>query len=83
MNSRLAAAATLTTVLIACGCASTDGADTKQATQPTELVYRTGSNIPIRDKTPLTKEEREKQSEQSRRALQQMQTTGAGNPKIN
>ena len=83
MNSRLAATAALTTVLIASGCASTDGADTKQTAQPAELVYRTGSNIPVRDKTPMTKEEREKQTEDSRRALQQMQTTGAGNPKIN
>ena len=81
MNSRLAAMAALTTFLIASGCASTDGTDTKQATQPTELVYRTGSNIPVRDKTPMTKEEKEKQSEDSRRALQQMQTTGAGVPK--
>ena len=31
----------------------------------------------------MTKEEREKQAEDSRRALQQMQTTGAGNPKVN
>jgi hypothetical protein len=84
MNSRLAAAAVaLTTVLVtASGCASTEAAGTQQA-QPTELVYRTGSNIPVRDKTPMTKEEKEKQAEDSRRALQQMQTTGAGNPKIN
>lgn len=83
MNSRLAAAAALMTVLIASGCASADGTNTQQATQPAELVYRTGSNIPIRDKTPLTKEEKERQAEDSRRALQQMQTTGAGNPKVN
>jgi hypothetical protein len=30
----------------------------------------------------MTKEEKEKQAEDSRRALQQMQTTGAGNPKL-
>jgi len=83
MNSRLAAAAALMTVLIATGCASADGANTSQAAQPAELVYRTGSNIPIRDKTPMTKEEKEKQAEDSRRALQQIQTTGAGNPKVN
>jgi len=81
MNSRLAAAAALMTVLLASGCASTDAGDTQQATQPVELVYRTGSNIAVRDKTPMTKEEKEKQAEASRRALQQMQTTGAGNPK--
>jgi len=81
MNSRLSAAAALT-VLIASGCASTDGTTTQQATQPAELVYRTGSNIPVRDKTPITKEEKDKQAEDSRRALQQMQTTGIGNPKL-
>ena len=83
MNSRLAAAAALMTVLIASGCASTEAADPKQAAPATELVYRTGSNIPVRDKTPMTKEERERQGEESRRALQQMQTTGAGNPRTN
>jgi len=30
----------------------------------------------------MTKEEKEKQAEESRRSLQQMQTTGAGNPKL-
>jgi len=30
----------------------------------------------------VTKEEKEKQAEESRRALQQMQSTGAGNPKL-
>jgi hypothetical protein len=83
MNSRLAAAAALMTFLIASGCASTDGADTKQTTAAPELVYRTGSNIPVRDKTPLTKEEKEKRAEDSRRVLQQMQTTDIGNPKAN
>ena len=83
MNSRLAASAALMTVLVAAGCASTDATDNKQAAQPAELVYRTGSNIPVRDKTPMTKEEKEKQAEDSRRALQQMQTTGAGNPRTN
>ena len=83
MNSRLAASVALTSVLIASGCASTDATDNKQAAQPAELVYRTGSNIPVRDKTPMTKEEKEKQADESRRAMQQMQTTGAGNPKTN
>ena len=83
MNSRLVASTVLMSVLIASGCASTDANDNKQAAQPAELVYRTGSNIPVRDKTPITKEEKEKQAEDSRRALQQMQTTGAGNPRTN
>jgi hypothetical protein len=63
------------------GCASTDAPATEQTSAP-ELVYRTGSHIPVRDKTPMTKEEKEKQAEESRRTLQQMQTTGAGNPKL-
>jgi len=80
MNSRLAAAVLTTVLATVSGCASTEAAGTQQATPPTELVYRTGSNIPVRDKTPLTKEEKEKRAEDSRRALQQMQTTGAGAP---
>ena len=81
MNSRLAAAAALMTVfLTASGCASTETAGT-QPVERSEPVYRTGSNIPVRDKTPMTKEEKEKMAEDSRRALQQMQTTGAGIPK--
>jgi hypothetical protein len=82
MNSRLAAAAALMTVLIASGCASTDGADTKQAPERAEPVYRTGSNIRVRDQRPLTKEEKEKLTEESQQALQQMQTTGTANPSI-
>jgi len=38
-----------------------------------EPVYRTGSNIRVRDKRPMTKEEKEAQAEESRRALQQIQ----------
>ena len=85
MNSRLAASAALMTALFASGCASTDGAitDNKQADLKPEPVYRTGSNIPVRDKTPMTKEEKEKLADDSRRAMQQMQTTGIGNPKAN
>ncbi|MEP7100719.1 MAG: hypothetical protein ABI781_09435 [Burkholderiales bacterium] len=66
--------------VLATGCASVP----QDAAQPqaggSELVYRTGSNIPVRDKTPATKEEKEKQSEESRRTMQQMQSTGAGTP---
>jgi hypothetical protein len=64
------------------GCATSTSAPDAEQTPATELVYRTGSHIPIRDRTPMTKEEKEKQAEDSRRALQQMQTTGAGNPKL-
>ena len=73
MNSRLATAVALTAaLLIACGCASTETAGTQQAERP-EPVYRTGSNIRVRDKTPVTKEEKERQAEDSRRWLQETQ----------
>jgi hypothetical protein len=74
MNSRLAAATVaLTTVLvIASGCASTETAGAQPA-ERAEPVYRTGSNIRVREKTPMTKEEKEAQAEESRRALQQIQ----------
>jgi hypothetical protein len=74
MNSRLAAAAmALTTVLMtATGCASTETAGAQPA-ERVEPVYRTGSNIRVRDKTPMTKEEKEAQAEESRRGLQQIQ----------
>jgi hypothetical protein len=66
------------------GCAApADPGKPAETYRPDELVYRTGSRIPIRDKTPMTKEEKQKQTEESQRALQQMQTTGAGNPRIN
>lgn len=76
MNSPLAAAAALTTVLIASGCAGTDLA-TANASPREEPVYRTGSNIPLRDKAPMTNEEKEKRAEESRGALQQMPTSAA------
>ena len=62
------------------GCAGADTAATVQ-NGPAELVYRTGSNIPIRNATPLTPEEKQKQAEESQRSMQQMQRTGAGTPK--
>jgi len=68
--------------LLAVGCASAPQDAAQSQTSSSELVYRTGSHIPLRDKTPMTKEEKEKQAEESRRSLQQMQTTGAGNPKL-
>jgi len=71
-----------TAVAALAGCATSTVAPDAEQTPATDLVYRTGSHIPIRDKTPMTKEEKEKQAEDSRRALQQMQTTGAGNPKL-
>ena len=61
------------------GCASVDAPAT-EPTPATELIYRTGSNIPIRDRTPLTKEEKEQRAEESKRMLESMQRTGAGVP---
>ena len=83
MNLRLSAwAVAVLGALSAAGCASTDGAASEQQ-QParTELVYRTGSNIPVREKA-LTPEEKAKQAEDSQRTMQQMQATGAGKPKL-
>jgi len=82
MQTRLAAVAALIMILTASGCAGTDPA-TVNTSQRDELVYRTGSNIPVRGKTPMTPEEKEKQAEEARRTFQQMQTTGAGNPRVN
>lgn len=62
--------------LLAVGCTSAP----PEASPPqagSEPVYRTGSRIPLRDKTTLTKEEKEQQAEELRRSMQQMQTTGA------
>ena len=82
MHSLLAAAAALTTtVLIASGCASAPDDGTTAGQARTELVYRTGSNIPVRERVPLSQEEKDKKAEDSKRMLQQMQTTGAGSSK--
>lgn len=78
MKFIILAAATATAAALA-GCASTETAPAAQA-QPAELVYRTGSNIPVRSRTPVTQEEKDKQTEDSKRALESMQRTGAGNP---
>lgn len=67
--------------VLAVGCASVPE-DASQSQTSSELVYRTGSHIPVRDKTPMTKEEKEKQADEARRTMQQMQTTGAGSPKL-
>jgi hypothetical protein len=63
------------TVLMA-GCAApTDNAQAPQATRD-EPVYRTGSNIPVRNATPLTAEEKERQAEAARSALRTSPTPG-------
>jgi hypothetical protein len=66
--------------MLAAGCAAGPETDAQRQNGSEELVYRTGSHIPVRDKTPMTKEEKERQADESRRTLQQMQSTGAGNP---
>ena len=58
------------------GCAST-GAPATAQTESSELTYRTGSNIPIRTATPMTKEEKERQAEESKRSLEAAQRGGA------
>ena len=78
MKAVLILTAAVTTMLV--GCANVDTAGTQQ-NGPAELVYRTGSHIPIRNATPLTPEEKQKQAEDSQRSMQQMQRTGAGTPK--
>jgi len=74
---------TLLASMLAAGCASGPQDAGPAPAGGGELVYRTGSNIPVRDKTPMTAEEKEKRAEESRRTMEQMRSTGAGNPKTN
>jgi hypothetical protein len=84
MTSFLTAAAALTTtVLIASGCASTGTATTATNAAQGEPVYRTGSNIPMRDKSAMTKEEQERQAAESQRASQPTQAAGSGASRTN
>lgn len=62
--------------ILAAGCASTESTSTNDA-PASELVYRTGSNIPIRDAKPLTKEEKERQAEDAQRMLSRPVGSGA------
>lgn len=64
--------------ILAAGCASTESNTTNDAAPASQLVYRTGSNIPIRDSKPLTKEEKERQAEDAQRTLSR--PVGAGAP---
>lgn len=74
MKSSLTVAVALSAVLFAAGCASTDAPADPNAPPPSQREYRTGSNIPVRDKsaTQLTPEEKEKQAQQARDTLDQM-----------
>lgn len=51
------------------GCASTETAPGAEPKPVTERVYRTGSNIPVRDPVQLTPEEKERQAEAARNSL--------------
>ena len=53
------------------GCATTDAPADAQPT-PEARQYRTGSNIPVRETVPLTPEEKEKQRQDAREALDKL-----------
>ena len=74
MTHRLHAAALLLATLAVSGCASTTAPTAADA--PVQREYRTGSNIPIRDATPLTKAERERQAEAGRTLIHNSQQGG-------
>lgn len=66
-------------LLALAGCAATPDKPAEDKVPASELVYRTGSNIPVRQ-APLSKEEKERQSEEAKRTMESMQRTGAGVP---
>lgn len=66
-------------VAVLSGCADAPVANADDQNAPTELVYRTGSNIPVRTKA-LTKEEKEQRTEESKRTMESLQRTGPGAP---
>jgi hypothetical protein len=55
-----ATVALATMVLVGAGCAT--GGSTTASEPPAERVYRTGSNIPVRDHTSQTADDKAKQS---------------------
>lgn len=73
-------AATGAALLSLYGCAATaDAANTEpHAKAYEEPTYRTGSNIPVRDKTPMTEQEKADKTAAAQRTLEQMRQTGAG-----
>ena len=80
MKSILLSALLLGSMLAGCASGPQDAVD-PQASRG-ELTFRTGSNIPVRDK-PMSKEDKEKQTEESRRALDDLQTIRGGALKTN
>lgn len=76
----LSFASSLAVALGATACATAD-----DPSQPVERrpagEYRTGSNIPVRDKAPpLTEEQRQRQAEELRRTQQNQSTGQSGRP---
>jgi len=76
LSAAVAAASVSIVTVLATGCASTPADPDAKPAQPREIVYRTGSNIPLRDARPLTKEEKDAQAEDAQRFLSR--PTGAG-----
>jgi hypothetical protein len=72
--------AALALAALAAGCAAPDDpVATAERRGPVE--YRTGSNIPVREKAaPLTEEQRQRQVDELRRAQQNQSTATSGRP---
>ena len=67
--SALAFASASIVTLIATGCASAPADPNAKPEPAREVVYRTGSNIPVRDVRPQTKEEKDAEAEAAQRYL--------------
>lgn len=76
MHSFTSALPSTLACLLFVGCASSTAPSSDNAAAAPELVYRTGSHIPIKDAQPMTKEAREKQAETTRAALERQQRGG-------
>jgi hypothetical protein len=61
----------LTLLAAIAGCASTEPPPGAQPTPETKQ-YRTGSNLPVKDAVPLTPEEKEKQRQDAREAIDKL-----------
>ena len=82
MNPRtvLSFAAALAAGLLSTACATADDPSRPVERRPAGEI-RTGSNIPVRDKTPpLTEEQRQRQAEELRRVQQNQSTGQSGRP---
>ena len=79
MKSSVFAAAVLSALMLFAGCANTSDPATPP-TPTTERVYRTGSNIPVKDPTPLTPQAKEKQAEAAPAPLSSTPRPGVSKP---